>query len=176
MCIRDSYDAPRPCLADLVLDSLLADASRFYSRHEKSEFASDGHKAEGWFDKLNGKRRYLTFEAKPLFDDDKVIGAMEILQDITRHEEAEEQLKLSASVFENTSEGIVITGPDNHIISANKAMEGLTGYRTDEMLGRNPRLFASSRHPESFFSKMWDTLYSIGPVSYTHLDVYKRQR
>ena len=156
------YDAPRPCLADLVLDSLLADASRFYSRHEKSEFASDGHKAEGWFDKLNGKRRYLTFEAKPLFDDDKVIGAMEILQDITRHEEAEEQLKLSASVFENTSEGIVITGPDNHIISANKAMEGLTGYRTDEMLGRNPRLFASSRHPESFFSKMWDTLYSIG--------------
>lgn len=156
------YDAPRPCLADLVLDSLLADASRFYSRHEKSEFASDGHKAEGWFDQLNGKRRYLTFEAKPLFDDDKVIGAMEILQDITRHEEAEEQLKLSASVFENTSEGIVITGPGNHIISANKAMEGLTGYRTDEMLGRTPKLFASSRHPESFFSKMWDTLYSVG--------------
>lgn len=156
------YEAPRPCLADLVLDSLLADASRFYTRHEKSEFASDGHKAEGWFDNLNGKRRYLTFEAKPLFDGDKVIGAMEILQDITRHEEAEEQLKLSASVFENTSEGIMITGPDNSIISANKALEGLTGYRMDEMLGANPKLFASCRHPDSFFRKMWDMLDDIG--------------
>ena len=28
------YDEPRPCLADLVLDNLLADASRFYSLHE----------------------------------------------------------------------------------------------------------------------------------------------
>ncbi|MER2624373.1 MAG: PAS domain-containing protein, partial [Accumulibacter sp.] len=115
------YDEPRPCLADLVLDNLLADASRFYSLHERTEFASDGYKAEGWFDDLMGKRRYLTFEAKPLFDGNKIIGAIEVLQDITRHKEAEEQLKLSASVFENASEGIVITSQDNHIISANRA-------------------------------------------------------
>ena len=156
------YDEPRPCLADLVLDNLLADASRFYSQHEKTEFASDGYKAEGWFDDLKGKRRYLTFEAKPLFDGDRIIGAIEVLQDITRHKEAEEQLKLSASVFENASEGIVITSQDNHIISANRALEGLTGFRTDEMLGRNPRLFASRRHPRSFFRKMWQTLHEIG--------------
>ncbi|MDD5249912.1 MAG: bacteriohemerythrin [Rhodocyclaceae bacterium] len=156
------YDRPRPCLADLLLDNLLADASRFYSQHEKTEFASDGHKAEGWFSDLGGKRRYLAFEAKPLFDGDKITGVLEILQDITRHQEAEDQLRLAASVFENTSEGIMITGADNRVISANKALEALTGYRADEILGTNPRLFASARHPDSFYRKMWETLHDIG--------------
>ncbi len=156
------YDKPRPCMADLVLDNLLSEASSFYLQHDKTEFASDGHMAEGWFENLGGKRRYLTFEAKPLFDGDRVIGAVEVLQDITRHQEALDQLKLSASVFENTSEGIMITGADNRIISANKALENLTGYRVVEMAGKNPKLFTSDRHPSSFFADMWNTLADIG--------------
>ncbi len=156
------YDKPRPCLADLVLDNLLSEASNFYSQHDKTEFANDGHMAEGWFDKLGGKRRYLTFEARPLFEGDRVIGVVEVLQDITRHQEAEDQLKLSASVFENISEGIMVTGADNRIISANKALADLTGYRVDEMVGKNPKLFTSDRHPGSFFAGMWSTLSDLG--------------
>ncbi len=156
------YQTPRPCMADLVLDRHQDDAASHYSRQEKTEFASDGHKAEGWIDHPYGRRRYLTFEAKPLFDGERVIGAIEVLQDITLHQQAEEQLKLSASVFENTSEGIIITGADNLAILANKALEGLTGFRADEILGKNPKLFASSRHPDSFYRKMWVTLNEIG--------------
>ncbi len=158
---RGFYDKPRPCLADLVLDNLVDDASRFYHVHEKTEFAEDGHQAEDWFH-LNGKRRYLTFEARPIFLAGKLIGAFEILQDITRHKEADDKLKLAASVFANTSEGIMITGPDNRILSANHSLEGLTGYAAMEMVGRNPKLFASERHPASFFRAMWETLVKIG--------------
>ena len=156
------YDEQRPCLADLVLDNTLKDASRFYDQHEKAEFASDGHKAEGWYDDMAGKRRFLSFEARPLFSQGKLIGALEILQDITRHREVEEQLKLSASVFENTSEGIMITTADNRIISANKALEALTGFRQEEVLQKNPKVFASDRHPASFYQQMWVTLKEIG--------------
>ncbi len=156
------YDKPRPCLADLVLDNLLSEASKFYSLHEKTQFASDGYHAEGWFDKLGGKRRYLSFEAKPLFESDRVTGAVEILQDLTRHQEALDQLKLSASVFENTSEGIMITSADNRIISANRALEKLTGHTVGDIIGKNPKLFASDRHPGSFFADMWNTLDDLG--------------
>ncbi len=159
---RAFYEEQRPCLADLVLDNLVGDASRFYSQHEDTEFASDGHKAEGWFDNMSGKRRFLSFEARPIFSEGVLVGAMEILQDITRHREAEEQLTLSASVFENTSEGIMITGADNRIISANKALVALTGFRQDEVLGKNPKIFASDRHPDSFYQQMWVTLKDIG--------------
>jgi PAS domain S-box-containing protein len=156
------YDEQRPCLADLVLENLTADASRFYDRHEKAEFASDGHKAEGWFDDMNGKRRFLTFEARPIFSGGELVGALEILQDITRHREAEEQLQLSASVFENTSEGIMITDATNRIISANKALEALTGFSEHELLGQNPKIFTSDRHPGTFFRKMWEMLSELG--------------
>lgn len=159
---RGFYDDPRPCMADLVLDSMLDEASRYYSRHEQTEFASDGHKAEGWFDNINGNRRYLAFEARPVFDDGRIIGAIEVLQDITHHQEAEDQLKLSASVFENSLEGIIITGADNRAISVNKALESLTGYRRDEIIGRNPKMFASNRLPDSFYRKMWKTLARLG--------------
>lgn len=159
---RGFYDEPRPCMADLVLDSMLDDASRYYSRHERTEFASDGHKAEGWFDNINGRRRYLTFEARPVFDDDKIIAAIEVLQDITHHQEAEDQLKLSASVFENSLEGIIITDSANRTISVNKALESLTGFRRDEIIGRTPKFFASDRLPDSYFRKIWKSLNSLG--------------
>ncbi|MBL0207373.1 MAG: bacteriohemerythrin [Propionivibrio sp.] len=159
---RGFYDEPRPCMADLVLDSMLDEASRFYSRHEKTEFASDGHKAEGWFDEINGKRRYLSFEARPVFDENGIVGAIEVLQDITHHQEAEDQLKLSASVFENSLEGIIITDSDNRTISVNKALESLTGYGREEIIGRNPKLFASDRLSDSYYRKMWTTLNRVG--------------
>ena len=159
---RGFYYEPRPCMADLVLDSMLDEASRFYSRHEKTEFASDGHKAEGWFDEINGKRRYLSFEARPVFDENGIVGAIEVLQDITHHQEAEDQLKLSASVFENSLEGIIITDSDNRTISVNKALESLTGYGREEIIGRNPKLFASDRLSDSYYRKMWTTLNRVG--------------
>ncbi|MFZ4539179.1 sensor domain-containing diguanylate cyclase [Propionivibrio sp.] len=69
---------------------------------------------------------------------------------------------MSASVFESTSEGIIITGANNRTLSVNKALEGLTGYRADEIVGKNPKMFASKRHPDSFYRKMWETLHAIG--------------
>jgi len=152
------YDSARPCLADLILDNLLDEIPSFYSNIEKIEFAADGYKSEGWFDSLNGKRRYLTFEARPLLNGERLIGVVEILLDITRHKEAEEQLRLSSNVFENAQEGIVITDMANRIVSANKAMEIMTGYTKAEMQGKTLNSFASNRHPASFFSTIRENL------------------
>ena len=65
-----------------------------------------------------------------------------IIQDITERQYQTEALKLRDRAIAEVETGILITDAgqlDNPIIYANKAMERMTGYSMEEMLGRNPR-------------------------------------
>ncbi len=69
----------------------------------------------------------------------RFVGAM---LDITQSKRQQEQLLLRDSAFASISNGILITDPnrpDNPIIYCNAAFERITGYRQDEILGRNCR-------------------------------------
>jgi PAS domain S-box-containing protein len=100
---RGFYKAKRPCLADLVLEG--ADTiGEHYPVHGESQF-SEGLHAEAWFKPLNGKQRYLTFDATPIYDDDgKVIGALENLKDITEIKLAEQRLFEQKEELANTNQ------------------------------------------------------------------------
>ncbi|MDP1524605.1 MAG: EAL domain-containing protein [Rhodocyclaceae bacterium] len=50
----------------------------------------------------------------------------------------EARLRLWATIFEATSEGILVIDRQNIILLANTALARATGYRIDEMLGRDP--------------------------------------
>jgi diguanylate cyclase (GGDEF)-like protein/PAS domain S-box-containing protein len=71
-------------------------------------------------------------------------------------------LQLAAMVFESSIEGILITGPDNAIISVNRAFSEITGYSAEEVQGQNPRMFASGRHDRTFYREMWEVLQKSG--------------
>lgn len=49
----------------------------------------------------------------------------------------EARLRLWATIFEATSESILVLGPDNIILLANAALARATGYRIDEIIGRD---------------------------------------
>ena len=49
----------------------------------------------------------------------------------------EARLRLWATIFEATSESILVLGPDNVILLANAALARATGYRIDELIGRD---------------------------------------
>jgi diguanylate cyclase (GGDEF)-like protein/hemerythrin-like metal-binding protein/PAS domain S-box-containing protein len=155
------YRHRRPCLADLVVDNATDDIDTLYDMHGKGQFAFDAYKAEGWFDNINGKRRYLVFEARPLIGNEAVMGAVEMLQDITEYKETSDQLRLAMSVFENTGEGIMVTDTNNRIVSINNAFKWITGY-DDDIVGTDPRLLGSTRHPPEFFRDMWNNLREAG--------------
>ncbi|PTB33529.1 bifunctional diguanylate cyclase/phosphodiesterase [Photobacterium phosphoreum] len=89
----------------------------------------------------------------------RVVG---ILIDITDTVMAEQQLTLAKTVYDNTSECIVITDKDNNIISVNKAFEKVTGYCHDDVIGKNPRILASGYHDLAFYQKMWRSLETQG--------------
>ncbi len=85
-----------------------------------------------------------------------------VMRDRTEEIKAKESLILAASVFERTSEAIMITDANNCIISVNKAFSRVAGYSQYEVLGQNPRLLQSGKHNQDFYRLLWDNLLATG--------------
>ena len=96
-----------------------------------------------------------------------------ILTDLTERLQSAEQLKLAATVFEQSAEGIFITDASHNILMVNRAFSVITGYSAAEALGKNPRLMSSGRHDEQFFSALWDTVCSDG---YWQGEIWNRRK
>ncbi len=75
---------------------------------------------------------------------------------------ADEQLHLSALVFDNSRELIVITDADARIISVNQAFTKVTGYDADEVIGQHIRTIKSGRQDKPFYENMWHTITTAG--------------
>ena len=99
-----------------------------------------------------------------LVNDDKgePTGMIVSLHDLSNTREIEERLRLSASVFENSVEGVVITDPDGKVIEVNRAFCDILGYSRNEVIGQNPSLFKSGRHDKDFYHSMWKSLDTVG--------------
>ncbi len=93
-----------------------------------------------------------------LSDAGEVIGVLGVARNITQRYLADQRLELSASVFSNVFEGILITGSDNAIIDVNPAFLKLTGYSRKDILGKNPEVISARRHDSEFFKIMWLSL------------------
>ena len=74
----------------------------------------------------------------------------------------ENQLHLTAKVFEQGGEGIMITDDQVNIVTVNRAFELITGYTQGEVIGRNPRFLSSERHDRDFFRAMWEAINTGG--------------
>lgn len=74
--------------------------------------------------------------------------------DISERKEAEEKLRLAASVFTHAREGIMITDVKGNIIEVNDTFTHITGYTRSEVLGKNSRFLKSDRHSKEFYTAM----------------------
>ncbi len=93
--------------------------------------------------------------------------------DISAQKIAEEKLLLSASVFSNAREGIVITSHEAKIIDVNDAFTRITGYSRLEVIGKSPSILRSCRHGRDFYTSMWRTLIE---KSHWYGEVWNRRR
>jgi two-component system, chemotaxis family, CheB/CheR fusion protein len=89
-------------------------------------------------------------------------GVVMTIIDITDKKLADEKLRLSSKVFENASEGTIITDADNVIVSVNRAFTEITGYAPQEIVGKSPNILKSGHHSPDFYKSMWRTLQVDG--------------
>jgi PAS domain S-box-containing protein len=83
-----------------------------------------------------------------------------IMRDITeRRERITELGKLSLAV-ESSPTSIVITNAAGDIEYVNQKFTELTGYTSEEAIGRNPRILKSGWTPNSLYEELWQTILS----------------
>jgi PAS domain S-box-containing protein len=78
--------------------------------------------------------------------------------DVTERRLNEENLRLAASVFENSPHGIMITDARNEIRDVNPAFTSVTGFTRGEVIGHTPAVLSSGRHGPEFYQRMWADL------------------
>ena len=165
------YVSPRWCellgvsQADVLRDPQAAfarihpeDAARFalinyVSRDSMSHFVWEGRVLGS-----NGEVRWLHIESQPTQQENGDIQWDGIQYDVTDRRIAEDALRVTASVFENTQDAIIITDANNVTIDVNPAFTCITGYSRDEVLGKNPSMLRSGRQDEAFYAGMWKSL------------------
>lgn len=91
----------------------------------------------------------------------EIVNFVAVKEDITHRHQQENELRLMAAAFE-TGQATVITDADMVIERVNQAFTDITGYRSEEVIGKTPRLFKSGRHDKAFYQRMWQALRETG--------------
>jgi len=90
------YCHERPVLADFILTGESLDQNDLYNQISPSLHIPGALQAEGWYETLGGKRRYILFEASPIHDQQgNRIAAIETVLDMTERKLLDEELERS---------------------------------------------------------------------------------
>ncbi len=84
------------------------------------------------------------------------------VMDLSERKKAEQQLKLAATVFAGSSDGILITDSSARIVSVNQAFCAMTGYAESELLGQPPSILQSGYTTGEEYNRMWESLNASG--------------
>jgi two-component system, LuxR family, sensor kinase FixL len=105
----------------------------------------------------NNEWRTLESIAQNFLSDSAIQGIVINSRDITERESKNRETSLLSTAIRSTANSIVITDPnlpDNPIIYVNPAFEKLTGYKRNEIIGKNCRLLQGEETDQNAIEKM----------------------
>ncbi len=88
----------------------------------------------------------------------RAVQAQGVSRDLTERKQAEHQIRMLSQATSQSPVAVLITSPDAVIEYVNPAFERMSGYRADEVVGRNPRMLQSRRTPGDTYRRMWSAL------------------
>ena len=72
----------------------------------------------------------------------------------------EAELQIVSLAIEQAGETILITDPTGKIQYVNPAIETVSGYSSEEVIGKNSAIFNSGQQDEAFYQNLWETISS----------------
>ncbi len=143
------YSRKRPLLADVIIDNDVERLKKATKKMNlrKSPIVEGGYEAEVFVPHLGEEGTHLYLNAAPIKDDaGNVRGAIVTYQDFSERVRMTRELKASEEetrLQKRTAEGILYGSPipmfvldkDHKITHWNKAVEKLTGFRSEDMIG-----------------------------------------
>lgn len=156
----------------------LNDAIEFYHDEDQEVIARTVDQAietGEWQDRslriqrTDGELRYVRATGEVVTDEASGNHVLRgVLQDFTERKEREQELELKTRAMDKASVGILITDPtkqENPIIYANEHFQELTGYSTDEVLGRNCRFLQGEATESEPVAAMREAIDEEEPVT-----------
>lgn len=121
----------------------------------KSNFFQFKHKL------ANGKIKDVEVYAST-FTDSGIANMVVTVFDISERVKAEQEIKKLSTAVEQSANSVVITNLNGNIEYANTRFTGLSGYSSDEILGKNINIIISGAKTEDFFYKIRETISKGG--------------
>jgi len=87
---------------------------------------------------------------------------LQLQLEVEKRKEIEKELNISAAIFNEGSNAILITDSQQNIIKINPAFTRITGYSEQDILGKTPKILASGKHDQAFYLEMWESLLCNG--------------
>jgi PAS domain S-box-containing protein len=127
------------------------------------------------YNSAQGKSLYLQFCLTPVRDERGSLGVVQVVvEDITeqklvekvlreyqlRFEDQTSELNKLSHAIEQSANMVVITDLEGHIEYVNPKFVEVTGYSTQEVLGKNPRILKSGEQTKEFYRELWQTITS----------------
>lgn len=120
---------------------------------------NDGHEGYGACELIlirpNKSNLAVHLEVNAIIDNNACCGYYLCMTDVSEQAQVESELRLSASAFEHTTDGILITDAYGNIISVNQAFTQTTGYLAEDVLGEKPQILSSGKHDANFYKELW---------------------
>jgi diguanylate cyclase (GGDEF)-like protein/PAS domain S-box-containing protein len=85
-----------------------------------------------------------------------------VYADISERRQAEEKLRLSATVLEHIADGVMVIDVHGKIVATNPAFTQITGYTEIEALGTHSNLTRDRGHAPGFYEALWRDLAETG--------------
>lgn len=108
------------------------------------------------------QKHYDTSISKIIDNNNNFQGYLYIAKDITKKFHIRQKLRQSAKVFQNTTEGVMITDEQGFITDVNKAFSVITGFSKEESFNKKASILASGRHTEAFYQELWRSIQETG--------------
>ncbi|MCQ4288289.1 EAL domain-containing protein [Pseudomonas stutzeri] len=118
-----------------------------------------------YFDCVAADGRTLALELRVMLlwnENNRFDGALCIARDISEQRQAEKALRRAATVFDHSTAAIVVTDPAGQIVQVNAAFQRITGYRTDEILGKLPTALSADRQQANQMTFVRDKILQAG--------------
>lgn len=120
---------------------------------------------------------FAIYRAQPGTPDEQEISLIESAANLMGiaidRDRAEEELHLAASIYNNSSEAVLVTDAANTIVAINPAFTRITGYTLEEVRGKDPSILHSGRHDSGFFRAMWK---DIGEHGFWQGEIWNRRK
>lgn len=108
-----------------------------------------------------GEIKYGSINAKLIYDSDHTPVYLEgAIRDITERVQAEKRTRILGQALEQSPSTVVITDREGNIEYVNAKFAEVTGYKPEEVIGKNPRILKSGSQGDDFYRNLWSTILS----------------